>query len=226
MSKLGSWLKGEITPEEKEILLELKNNLTFFPKKRISDDDGFNLELRDGKVVGLKLSGFKAIPRAIYKLKNLEWIELVENNRIYPPLEEDLLPNLIDLKISSNPIKKLSVTFGNFRSLEVLDLSNNKLETLPDIFHQLKNLKKVILRNNQLNDLPESFEQLHQLNELDLSYNRFHVSLPSSLRKLNKLEHVKIDNNFFGDVPPDKVLYTLFLGCDWWLEKHPPNKPY
>ncbi|XP_076912306.1 receptor-like protein 6 [Bidens hawaiensis] len=123
------------------------------------------------------------IPESIGNLKNLSSIDLSSCN-------------------FSGPIPK---SIRNLTQLGYIDLSiNNLIGQIPS-FQMCKNLTHVYLSRNSLSGMIPSdhFQDLENFLSVDLNFNRFNGSIPSSLFSLKKLQQIKLSNNNFDGLVPN-----------------------
>tara|TARA_R110001583_G_scaffold69896_4_gene198061 strand:+ start:4475 stop:4774 length:300 start_codon:yes stop_codon:yes gene_type:complete len=98
-------MPNNILPEEKEILHSIESEYGFIisEKENIQNTVGFKLE--EGKVVALGLCRKKITNiKNICKLKNLEILDLSQNNIINIPDEVKLLKKLKSLRLAGNSL--------------------------------------------------------------------------------------------------------------------------
>lgn len=122
------------------------------------------------KVIKLKLRNkkLKKIPNEVFKLTNLQYLDLSKSNIKEIPEEIELLTHLQVLILSKNDIETLPKTIGNLKQLRVLNLSQNKLIALPPQIGMLENLEKMDLWSNNIEVFPLEFKNLKHLKTLDL----------------------------------------------------------
>ena len=174
----------------------------------------------DGKnIVGMGLFGveMKNIPETLFKLKNLEELNLAYNKIEILPEKIGELKSLKELELSLNNLTHLPASLGNLTSLEIISLEQNKLEKIPETmgnlerlrelnlnennlqsiptsFGNLKSLIKLELKSNQLNNIPEEIGNIKSLKSLILGSNRLKV-LPWSIWSLKNLNYLYLENN-------------------------------
>lgn len=125
---------------------------------------------------------------------------------------KNLLKKCSFLNLNWNTISA-NISIFNFRqytSLIALQLSGNDLiGTLDESsFYYLSSLKILDLSFNNLSGslAPNLFENLTSLEKLNLSYNNFTGPLPTSMRKLIRLQELKLyHNEFSGEVTEELV---------------------
>lgn len=112
------------------------------------------------------------------------------------------LTNLDELDLSRNSIQKLPDNIGNCSSLRFLDLHSNKLEALPKSIGNLAGLTHLNLSNNRLISagLPSSLGCLTSLNILNLGMNQLDT-LPPSMEALDSLQELGLFDNLFIHLP-------------------------
>ncbi|KAI3802642.1 hypothetical protein L1987_30782 [Smallanthus sonchifolius] len=131
-----------------------------------------------------------------------------------------IMSNLLHLYLDDNnflfvdDIMRSMAAFPSLRFLS-LDYSFNKggilfANEVPDLPY----LEVLALRNNDLNGtLPmEAFASFHHLKVLDLSYNNFVGSIPSTIKLLSSLEVISFDRNELnGSLPEDHGSFSFSL---------------
>lgn len=105
---------------------------------------------------------------------------------------------------------------GNLESLRVLSLENNTFSGPMPEFNRLSSLKSLFLSGNQFSgEIPqEFFDKMGSLKKLQLAANDFSGKIPDSLRRLdNLIEMLLQQNEFSGPVPSfeQKSLQTIDL---------------
>ncbi|KAF7638947.1 hypothetical protein Mgra_00001471 [Meloidogyne graminicola] len=120
--------------------------------------------------------------------------------KIMSPLIDELSNELRTIDLTSNKLKLLSPSIGNFIMLRQLYISENKLTELPDELGCLKKLEVLNASGNQLEKLPDSLVGCLALSNICLSNNRFR-EFPIVLTHLIKLELLDLSGNTITRLP-------------------------
>ena len=99
-------------------------------------------------------------------------------------------PNLEELHLSHNNIKKIPESIFSLKKLKVLWIAGNLIESVPEQISQLQKLQKIFINRNSLNDLPEAFYNLKNLKGLYVENNPL-KEIPIYDWKGNKLDEWK-----------------------------------
>lgn len=137
---------------------ELKNQPSFTSLEEAKNDS-----LGVVKLV-LRKKRLKTIPKEIWSMTNLQYLDL-----------------------SKNKIDSIPPQIKNLTKLQVIILSKNKISELPEEFYQLKNLKIIRIGSNDVGYLSKQVSNFTELKELDL-WNTNVGTLPFELSQLKKLE--------------------------------------
>ena len=126
------------------------------------------------------------------------------------PKEIKYIRNLEFLNIFNNQIREIPEIIGQLTNLRWLYLSNNKIREIPNTIGELTNLKYLNLHNNQIRDVPESIWQLTNLKNLYLSYNQIR-EIPNSIGKLTNLKVLYLHNNQIEIMPDLNHLINCYI---------------
>jgi Leucine-rich repeat (LRR) protein len=96
----------------------------------------------------LQNNNLKTLPKELWRLSNLQELNLGSNQLKTIPEQVGLLRNLRELYIHKNQICNLPTQIGNLEKLETLDATDNCLEWLPNEILRLNHLKKLWIENN------------------------------------------------------------------------------
>ncbi|KAH7665650.1 Non-specific serine/threonine protein kinase protein [Dioscorea alata] len=168
-----------------------------------------------------------SIPPSLGNLKVLSTLRL-SGNYISGELPKFLgyLMNMTQFEIDGNPISgSIPSVFGNWTKLNQLSIQGTSLEgpvpvlpqslivlrvtdlrggngTFPPLMG-LKGLKTLVLRNLSLSDSPPDYiGYMGSLEFLDLSFNNFSGTIPSSFERLKGLSFMYLTNNkLTGEIP-------------------------
>ncbi len=136
ISGVSSVLTSTIVPEEKEVLLELEHHLgTVLPQKKTNTLLVFGFYEENNHILSLGLchQNLKKLPPSIWKLQELQRLNIQGTNIITLPQSILKLQKLRELNIHGTKIKEFPTGLDNLHSLEKLyiDPSFENYEKLP-----------------------------------------------------------------------------------------------
>jgi Leucine-rich repeat (LRR) protein len=117
--------------------------------------------LRNLKEVSIESCVMDSFPKELFKIPQLNFLNLYKTNTYYLSRHFERLPNLEVLIIENNPINKIPFEIYKAQKLRFISLRNNKIEKLPDSISQLPELSFLDLRGN-----PISAEEIENLRAL------------------------------------------------------------
>jgi leucine-rich repeat protein SHOC2 len=150
--------------------------------------------------LSLRKQGLKEFPKDVFKLKNLQYLDL-----------------------SKNKIESLPDSIIQLKQLQVLIVSKNELVALPNTIGGLSNLRYFKAGQNKIARIPFSFGNLEKLEYLDFWDNELDY-FPESLNKLTNLEVMDLRNilisqenqNYIqGLLPNTKIHFSPACQCAW-----------
>lgn len=173
----------------------------------------------------VKNDTLNALPDALWENPHLLYIELVDLTLPGTFALPALPPALLGLNILGCPIQSFTTTLPADGKLERLELSNNKLQNITIDVKQEQSLPEINLRSNALEDVPEFIYHVKGIKELDLSHNQLDTiedplceqlqdavalylsdnkisSLPASVKKMQQLQILFLQNNLLHDLQP------------------------
>jgi hypothetical protein len=127
------------------------------------------------------------------------------------------LPNLININLSNNKIKKLSKNFFALKHLKILNLENNYIEYIPDNIDLLNSIKELNFSINQIKNLPKTIKNLENLEILKFSNNKINI-IPIEIGDINSLKVLHFDSNYFTEIPTT-ICYLknlIEISLDWF----------
>ncbi|XP_057704409.1 leucine-rich repeat-containing protein 18 [Corythoichthys intestinalis] len=112
------------------------------------------------------------------------------------------LTNMDELDLSRNQIQKIPDNIGKLSSLRWLDLHSNNLESVPESIGKLVGLTHLNLCNNRLTSsgLPSTLASLTNLTSLNLGLNKLESLLPTMVPRDN-LKELGLFDNLFTSLP-------------------------
>uniref|UniRef100_A0A8C4YYX3 Ras suppressor protein 1 n=1 Tax=Gadus morhua TaxID=8049 RepID=A0A8C4YYX3_GADMO len=145
-----------------------------------------------------------SVPANISDLKNLEVLNMFNNQIEELPTQISSLQKLKHLNLGMNRLSGLPRGFGSLPALEVLDLTYNNLNenSLPGNFFYLTTLRALYLSDNDFEVLPPDISKLSKLQILSLRDNDL-ISLPKEIGDLAQLKELHIQGNRLTVLPPE-----------------------
>ena len=116
----------------------------------------------------LKREKLKEFPEDIFKLKNLEELDLSKNKIDAIPKEISELKNLRVLNVSKNKLTRIPPEIGSLKELKKLIIYQNEIPFLPPEIGLLTDLEFLDLWGNEIGRLPVEISRLQKLTTLDL----------------------------------------------------------
>lgn len=124
------------------------------------------------------------LPTSLRYLKNLKDVTIENCVLDSFPKEIFKVPNLNYLNLTNANVFYITKHFERFNTLEVLVLDANKLNEIPYQIYLAKNLRLLSVKNNFLKKLPDSISQLENLTLLDVRGNNFSKEYIEELKAL------------------------------------------
>ncbi|KAK9016722.1 hypothetical protein V6N11_079216 [Hibiscus sabdariffa] len=182
-----------------QIQVDSSNVIVSFPRLRIIDISHNNF------------SG--CLPMNFFKnLHNMrEWY----GNKVKPEYMKEVVPDgmVYDVQDLSFTAKGLEIEFEELSTLwTIIDFSKNQFSgEIPQTFGELRSLIVLNLSHNCLTGhIPSSLGDLSELESLDLSSNQLHERIPTELKNLGFLEVLNLShNNLMGLIPQGRQFYTF-----------------
>ncbi len=150
--------------------------------------------------IDLSGQGITEIPAEIFKLTNLNNLNLDDNKITEIPVAIEKLTNLTHLLLSGNKITEIPATIEKLTNLTNLDLSDNQITEIPATIEKLTNLTYLDLNYNQISEIPVIIEKLTKLTYLFLSDNQI-TEIPVAIEKLTNLTYLVLNNNQITEIP-------------------------
>ncbi|CAK9161942.1 unnamed protein product [Ilex paraguariensis] len=195
-------------------LLDLRSSLGIrakdWPKKSDPCSNWTGIECRNGRVIGMNLSGLRRTrlgrlnPQfSVDSLANLTLLASFNSSGFLLP---GSIPNwfgqslmalqVLDLR-SCSIVGPIPSSFGTMGRLNSLYLSNNSLTgTIPSTLGNFSSVAVVDLSQNLLTgSIPNTFSDLNNLTTLDLSSNFLSGPIPSGFGSLRSLQFLNLYNN-------------------------------
>lgn len=161
--------------KEKRFRVEILNDIARL--ERTENLEALLPQLEEIYSLNLTSSGYKELPKALFKFKNLQVLDLSANQftdweKTFQELSQ--LPNLRILRLNRCNLRELPKNIALLDQLLMLSVHGNNLKKLPDAIGELRQLKYLdIGMNLKLTSIPDTFQNLQCLQVLDVSQTRF-----------------------------------------------------
>ncbi|XP_076942295.1 uncharacterized protein LOC143612120 [Bidens hawaiensis] len=215
--------------DQKALLLELKNNLTFDPSLstklvgwnqsvQCCDWDGVTCD-KAGHVTQIVLSRESIrglIPSHWEGFTSLDYLNMGYNS-LTGSIPKSLLtlPSLEYLDLSYNKLSGHVIDVSSYPSrLRNLDLSNNGFEgQIPSCIFKLASLSTLTLSSNKFSGRVEldKFAKLTDLYSLDLSYNNLEVIVSPNFSLLSKVNSIMLASCKLNKIPDLKNQIKMLM---------------
>ena len=146
-------------------------------------------------------------PENIYKLVNLELLDLTDNYIEDIPPEISNLTCLETLNLRLNCITEIIPEMCNLISLRSLYFGENGITIIPREICNLANLTELLLNNNFITEFPPELCQLANLSVLCLNNNTI-TKIPHELSQLTNLTELHLNNNNIEEIPSELFQLT------------------
>ncbi|XP_019614118.1 PREDICTED: uncharacterized protein LOC109462063 [Branchiostoma belcheri] len=167
---------------------------------------------------GSHIKPLAQLPEEVFELKELEALDLTDNENIDISNQLTKLTNLKVLCLDNCDLKTVPAAVMKLPQLEMLVLSYNKNITLPDEMSGLINLTVLDLQNCNLKTVPAAVMKLPQLEMLVLSNNE-NITLPDEMSGLINLTVLHLQMCNLDTLPPVVLkltnLQVLDLSAGW-----------
>lgn len=143
-----------------------------------------------------------SVPEKLSSCKQLKKLELGTNAIHSPESLKNLPPNLTKLDLSNNTIGEISSHITHLKNLEELHLNSCGIKRIPPQIKQLKKLKILDLYNNQIKTLPIALGKLNGLRELIVGQNKIR-EIPDVIGNCTRLSKLSARNNNITRISPE-----------------------
>ena len=111
----------------------------------------------------------------------------ISHNRLgsLPSSFYTFLSSVVELDVSDNRLKSITIGLSKLPNLKVLDARDNALSGVPEDFGQCASLEELNLGGNQLCDFPREVIDVPNLKELKLGDNKI-AKIPMEIRKMKR----------------------------------------
>ena len=177
-----------------------------------------------GAALSLANVGVTLVPESVFRLVQLQHLDLAGNRLVKLPAGLAKLPGLLSLNVEGTALESLdgvgrlaNLTALNARSnllealpeelcelpaLLSLDVGDNALTALPESLRSLRALEVLRADRNQLDGVSEAVLELASLRSLSLGQNKI-AAVPPTIARLEKLVILDLADNSLGDLPTE-----------------------
>ncbi|XP_019620778.1 PREDICTED: uncharacterized protein LOC109467275 [Branchiostoma belcheri] len=166
------------------------------------------------KELNLSNKSLTEIPPAVFRIEEVEILDVSDNPLGSIPAGIATLSNLKEMRVAGCPITEISGSVQECKYLSKIDFSRNPLiatVTLPATLKRLRYLEYVALRSCSLKSLPNNLTHLETVQTIDLSKNAL-STLPDDMFGLKQLKVLILTDNAFESIP-DSIMSLGRLEC-------------
>ena len=176
-----------------ELHTSVVGTLKLISKLDLEDEDNkFTLGFNDnGAVVTIYMK--KDIEYLKWFDRIRMWADKYKLDTVAFPRDMYKLQNLEELDISHRGIKELPKDINKLYSLEELIINDNNIKELPESLYELNNLRTLCLHSNNLKTLSSKIGNLSQLEKLTISNTNIEA-VPMALLRSGHLNHLSIND--------------------------------
>ncbi len=145
--------------------------------------------------VKLTTGKYEQIPEIIYSFRDLDTLNLRDNQIGKVPKRLSMKLNLKSIIFARNQLSNGKIRFARSESIVCLDLSENQFKKIPCSVRKLKNLRSLKINGNQLSTKWKmGIFHWDSLKSLDLSHNQLR-RIPGKIHRLKNLEYLNLSYN-------------------------------
>lgn len=163
-----------------------------------------------------KLGKYENLRRALKEKEKVKYLRLYKYPNSYRTIPSDVfkLYNLEELEMYSNEIEEIPEGIGQLKKLKILDLQYNEIRIIPDEISKLSNLEELVLMNNYIDSINPKICDCDNLKVFYIGGKSL-KSIPKCLTEMDKLEKLVVQsdsiNNFMDDFKAFSKLKELDL---------------
>lgn len=151
------------------------------------------------KELSLKNCRLKNIPKEVFQMTELEFLDISGNEISEIPSEISHLKKLKIIFFSSNLFTVFPISLSNCQSLTMIGCKSNLIEIIPENSFPIQ-LQWLILTDNKIKSIPKSIGKLKLLQKLMLAGNQI-VDLPEEMKNCKNLQLLRISANNIHNLP-------------------------
>ena len=182
------------------------------------------------KSITLKGNRLEEVPLQLFKLPNVAFIDLSQNQLTSLPLSESVCgwecTKLQDIKLSYNKLTQLPLSLWVLQELKSIQAEHNELERLTGVnvptIYLTMSLERVDLSYNHLTEVDPFFVEIQSLEIICLCHNRLPM-LPLKIWDIRSLVDLKASNNHLTHLTPPQEEDAE--ETDTYRDGNHPNEP-
>lgn len=150
------------------------------------------------KTLILRDCNLRVIPKEIFKLENLEYLDLSINLIKNIPDDISKLHNLRDLSICYNLLDNVNPSISKLENLEKLWFLDNRIKVIPNELCDLKSLVEINITGNPIKNLPTCIPKMKLLENFyfgtfgDSIHNQNILNQIENFKRINKDLNIRI----------------------------------
>ena len=152
-------------------------------------------------------SGLTEFPEQIFLFPNIVELDISRNSIKKLPSRLNELKNLKALYVNKNRLTSLGSEITNCKNLEILEIQDNPLEKISKEIATMSALRELTIRETPKNCIiPSELWSMTNLTKLRITYAHI-TKIPTSISEFKQLKELCLANNSISEIPEE--LYTL-----------------
>lgn len=162
-----------------------------------------------------KLGKYESLKRAMRNKENVRYLRLYEYPKSYESIPAGVfkLYNLEELEMYSNEIKEIPKEISLLKKLKILDLQYNQIKTIPSEIADLENIEEITFMNNYIDSINPKICDCMKLKKFSISGKSL-KSIPACLSRMASLERLVVQTDSINNIVKDLEAFTNLKELD------------
>lgn len=162
-----------------------------------------------------KLGKYESLGRALKNKENVKYLRLYKCPDSYTSIPKAVfkLYNLEELEMYSNKIEEIPKEISLLKKLKILDLQYNQIKTIPNEIADLENIEEITFMNNYIDSINPKICDCLKLKKLSISGKSL-KSIPACLSRMASLERLVVQTDSINNIVDDLEAFIYLKELD------------